>query len=740
MVENQHSINSTLSFGAKSVNPNILEKLLIGRKETANLLEKKVKAIMNDNDNIFMLIIGQRGMGKTHLLKVLHSRIWNQNLEDKIKIAYFSEEEYGVSNFFDFLLRVLNALIKWYDKDKEHLSQQLDKLQITSVSNQLSFLEKIIKNYANDKPLLILAENFGDILQQMGKEEQGRLRAWLYENNNVSIIASSQSISDDFEKEDRPFYGFFTPYYLKNLSFEETLNLLLELAELDNDQELKEFLNHKGIAKIRAIYDLVKGNHRLIVTFYQFLKSDRLAKVSENFIKTINDLKPYYETFIRYLPAQQQKILRYIALSRKPQLGTEIAKNCFIDQKTLSKQLSELSKKNLIEIIPDPSDKRNKFYDINEPLLRISLEVGEHKEGISALFIDFLALYYNLDTLLIKSKNLIDSVLKSNENKWNEIKSETDAIFKALDIKNKNTPKKMLEIFDLVKMNNFEKAKEIFCLNFSECEDDQSLIFADILYDLSRDEESLYYFRKVNIDNLSKFSNLYYKHIEFYNLYSKALINTFIIKNDINLINEAIITSKNHYLLTNKITYEFFESRLLKIISFNEQDKIKILLEEIINIDFKYIPINFRGVIQEFLIFYFPKEQKNYTINFKKYFTEITENERLEYYEFFKDKYLNIIFVISDIIEKDLINNINLSVVLNQWFTNMLINSSNSNEDDINFLIQFIERNKEYINLTIQETYLKTYKEVVFNKNEKALFELPKEQREFFVKNILKRK
>ena len=51
-----------------------------------------------------------------------------------------------------------------------------------------------------------------------------------------------------------------------------------------------------------------------------------LAKVSEVFIKTINDLKPYYETYIRYLPAQQQKILRYIALSRKPQLGVEISK------------------------------------------------------------------------------------------------------------------------------------------------------------------------------------------------------------------------------------------------------------------------------------------------------------------------------------------------------------------------------------------------------------------------------
>jgi hypothetical protein len=139
----------------------------------------------------------------------------------------------------------------------------------------------------------------------------------------------------------------------------------------------------------------VKGNHRLLVTFYEFLKSDTLAKLSSHFIKTINDLKPYYETFIRYLPPQQQKILRYIALSRRPQFGAVIAKNCFIDPKSLSKQLSELTRKGLVETIPDRADRRNKLYDIKEPLLRISIEVGEQKEGITALFVDFLAIFYD---------------------------------------------------------------------------------------------------------------------------------------------------------------------------------------------------------------------------------------------------------------------------------------------------------------------------------------------------------
>jgi hypothetical protein len=35
------------------------------------------------------------------------------------------------------------------------------------------------------------------------------------------------------------------------------------------------------------------------------------------------------------------------------------------------------------------------LYEIHEPLLRISIEIGEHQEGITALFVDFLALFYD---------------------------------------------------------------------------------------------------------------------------------------------------------------------------------------------------------------------------------------------------------------------------------------------------------------------------------------------------------
>ena len=373
--------------------------MLIGREKTADLLEQYVREIATNGVNHQVFMVGPRGSGKTHLLRVLYHRIMDLVQNRQVVVAYFAEEEYGISGYLDFLIRIINAFMRWYDADKARLEEQLDVLRETPERRQEYVAETLISDYVGDKPLLILSENFDGILEALNKQGQSKLRAWLYQHNRISIIATAQAASPDLGREDRPFYGFFSPIYLKKLSYEDSLALLTMLAETEKNENMLTHLAGKGRAQVRAIHELVKGNHRLLVTFYEFLKADTLADLSVVFMKTMNDLKPYYETFIRYLPAQQQKILHYLALAKTPQKGTDIAKNCFIATTSLTKQLSELQRQHLLDALPDPTDKRNKLYDVSEPLLRIAIEIGEQREGITSLFIDFLALYYSHDEI-----------------------------------------------------------------------------------------------------------------------------------------------------------------------------------------------------------------------------------------------------------------------------------------------------------------------------------------------------
>lgn len=637
MVETQQGISTFLSFGAKSVKPEILEELLIGRQDDINYLTKCVGEIAEDGINHQIIVVGQRGMGKTHLLRVLYQRSQAFLKNEKLKIAYFSEEEYGISGYLDFLIRVLNAFIRWNDDDREELNKQMDILRETHPNRQIDTAENIITSYIEDKPLLILAENFDDIMQALGKDGQGKLRSFLYRHNRTSIIATSQALSPDLGKEDRPFYNFFTTIYLKKLSYEDSLALLRRLAEMEKQENVIEHLKGKGIAQVRAVHELVKGNHRLLVTFYEFLKADTLATLSKIFIKTLNDLKPYYETFIRYLPPQQQKILHYIALAKMPQNGTEIGKNCFIEQKTLSKQLSELSRRNLIDAITDPDDKRNKLYDIAEPLLRISIEIGEHREGISALFIDFLALYYSFDELATQ-KNRFENLWEYEtdpqlkEDLWHDIKARE----KAIDLKKQLEANRKWSKAYTTMMNKYKQ------------KDYKAIIELENKVVENEKDESYYFYLGYAYFELSDFSKSIFYYQKFIEVQPKI--------------------------------YEGFYN---------------------LSLAFRFSPNAEYGV----------QIYKN-TIEIGAKFIKTQKHDK------------NMI-----------LDSISKNIIL------VLQHDQNLTIEEVKHLENIIEKEYEMPKeLEIPYLYLKTFRRYVLEKEEKALLELPKEQRAFFVREILEKR
>jgi tetratricopeptide (TPR) repeat protein len=771
MVETQQGISTFLSFGAKSVKPEILEELLIGRRDDIDYLTKSVNEIVNDGANHQIIIVGQRGMGKTHLMRVLYERSRKFLKEEKLVIAYFSEEEYGIAGYLDFLIRILNAFIRWNDNDKASLELKMDVLRETHPGNQIDVAEKIIVEYVGSNPLLILAENFDTILNALGKDGQGKLRSFLYRHSRTSIIATSQALIADLGKEDRPFYNFFTTVYLKKLTYEDSLGLLRALAELEKKENVIEHLKGKGIAQVRAVHNLVKGNHRLLVTFYEFLKADTLAPLSKIFMKTLNDLKPYYETYIRFLPQQQQKILHYVALSKMPQNGTEIAKNCFIDSKTLSKQLSELSRKNLIESITDPDDKRNKLYDIAEPLLRISIEIGEHREGISALFIDFLALYYSFDELSQqkdKFQNLYESETNSllKQDLWHDVIARDKAIdLKTQLEKNKKWSKAYLEMVEKYDLGDYEGVIEIAeNVNDNERED-------EYYFKLGFSYSHLAYFSQA-IENYKMSAEIHPKANEtWYNLgleyikignYEEAIKS---LKTSIQLkpykhnawLNLGAI---HHNLGDFKTAIESFKE-VIKILPNDDIAWYNLGTSYALKKDFskaveamkKAIEIspNLDNAWYNLGKLYFElKDYKNCIKTYKRT-VEIkpskfeawsnlasilgdTNNMKAAISAHRKAVETGVNFVKNEnwVLRETVYKNISQSIIT------ILENSLNLTLKDFKHLENIISEGYGLPpELEIAYRYLQTYRRYVLEKDEKALLELPKEQRQFFVKEIL---
>jgi tetratricopeptide (TPR) repeat protein len=387
-------------FNAKLEDASRLEQTLIGRKHIADWLEKQVLNFVETGQPLRELLIGPRGSGKTHLLGVLYNRIASRpEVQQKLAIAYMSEDEYGIDTYLDLLVRIFKALSRLTaaQEEKNRALQYIEQLKLIAPEQRIAYAERYLLEYLNGRYLLVLIENLNDIFAGINEGGQSQWRDFIQTHDNTGIVATSQAIFKDVNNRNKPFFGFFHITYLPKLSFDDALELMRTLAGYDQRDDLLQHLNtDEGRGNIRAIYELTEGNHRLLVTFYNFLKTDFKCELSRAFLQTLDKLKPYYESFLKLLSHQQQKIVQYLALQRVPQTGTQIAQNCFLQPTTVSKQMSELQR---LAYVDAHKEGREAYYEITEPLLRICIEVNEDREGIIKLFVDFLGRLYTAPDL-----------------------------------------------------------------------------------------------------------------------------------------------------------------------------------------------------------------------------------------------------------------------------------------------------------------------------------------------------
>jgi tetratricopeptide (TPR) repeat protein len=388
-------INSLLTFGAKSVDPKILEQTLTVRAKIVDEIEKNCVNKISKSATWQSLVIAPRGSGKTHLIKVLYNRLkQNKEISNKSVIAYMSEDEVGIANFTDLMVSIIRAFVRYGESGSETLESQISEASlIKNLDKRTIFVKDILLNFANKRIVILLIENFDKILKALGSQGERSLRDFIHLYNNLTIIATSQNLIANLQDSKSPFYNFFNISQLEKLNFEETVRFLGVIAKTEGNDELASVIKENELeGKLKAIYELTEGNHRLLVTFYSFLKADFKSELSGIFIKVMNDLKPYYEQFINDLPPLQQKIVKYLSLNRGAISGKEIAVACFIEPNVISKQLSLLFNKGMIDKNKSGKDV---YYELKEPLMRICFEISENPNGISSLFVDFLSAYYD---------------------------------------------------------------------------------------------------------------------------------------------------------------------------------------------------------------------------------------------------------------------------------------------------------------------------------------------------------
>jgi tetratricopeptide (TPR) repeat protein len=378
------------------MNPEDLDAIFVQRDRLlTDLLENIENSILTEAKH-HALLIGPRGIGKTHLISMIYHRVSaNEVFQDKLKIAWLREEEWGIATFLDLLVRILNSLMEEY-KDP-NLEEQVKGLYSVSTEQAEQLAGHILKQYCQDKTLLLLMENLDEIFKGLDESGQQAFRAYLQNYGFITIVATSQSLFKGVQSRNLPFYGFFSPTHLKPLVLEEAIALLVNIAKWRGDQELADLLiTPLGKSRIRAIHHLAGGNHRIYIIFSQFLTTESLDSLVEPFMKTLDDLTPFYQSRMQFISPQQRKIIEYLCEQRGAIAVKEIAQHCFITPQTASSQLKQLREMGYVYA---DSQGRESFYELQEPLMRICLEAKKRRGTPNQLFISFLRVWFSREEL-----------------------------------------------------------------------------------------------------------------------------------------------------------------------------------------------------------------------------------------------------------------------------------------------------------------------------------------------------
>src|SRR5689334_1440552 len=101
-------------FTPSRTEPEVLEEIFVQRQEMlADIVERVRESAVTGNKH-HILLIGPRGIGKTHLIALLHYRITQDPaLADKVRIAWLLEDE-TITSFVQFLKRIYELLADEY--------------------------------------------------------------------------------------------------------------------------------------------------------------------------------------------------------------------------------------------------------------------------------------------------------------------------------------------------------------------------------------------------------------------------------------------------------------------------------------------------------------------------------------------------------------------------------------------------------------------------------------------------
>ncbi|HLO65183.1 MAG TPA: AAA family ATPase [Azonexus sp.] len=365
------------------------------------------------------LILGQRGMGKSTLLRRLAIGV-----EDDAELAgqwlplNFPEEQYNVATQADFWLNCLDALGDWLEArgeiaEMQALDAEIERLDRKDGEGALQTLLRLAAKL--QRRLLLLVDNIDLILERL-KDKDWALREALQEHPELLLIGASSRALEATYDYGAAFYDFFRIDELRGLSEEEMRETIVNLARLRGAEELICRLDDDP-GRLRVLHTLTGGNPRTAVLLYGVLLKGMDGDVRSDLEGLLDEVTPLYKARFDELPAQAQQLLDKLALHWDPMSARQVADTLGWPVNQASAQLDRLVQAGVVEKVKSGRGKRmafqvaERFFNIWY-LMRASRRVRRKLMWL----VEFLRVFFNSDELQRLAKDGLQTMSNDARN------------------------------------------------------------------------------------------------------------------------------------------------------------------------------------------------------------------------------------------------------------------------------------------------------------------------------------
>ena len=401
-------------YNPSSLSDDDFLRCFVARQVIANRLIDRLRGEKKHGLATHQLIMGQRGMGKTSMLRRLAIAVDQDPILKDIFIPLsFREEQYNVHSLSVFWGNCLDALADWYDRtgrptQARKIDDDVAKLNMTDKEAAREFFKRLI-TAENKRPLLLL-DNI-DLIFSGLKNDQWGLRKHFQEPGGIVVVGGSATYMEATADREAAFYDFFQVTKLDKLSKDELIACLRSLAlARGHDGEKVVRLVDEEPGRIRTIHDLTGGNPRTLTLLYILLEIDASGDVFSDLERLLDQVTVLYKARVEDLPAQARVVLDAVALAWNPVLVSEVAAATALDTSTVSSQMDRLQKEGVVEKV-SVSKTTKSAYQISERFFNIwyLMRHGPRRQRTRLRWLTgFLKSFYSPAQLLERAKVLVN--------------------------------------------------------------------------------------------------------------------------------------------------------------------------------------------------------------------------------------------------------------------------------------------------------------------------------------------